>query len=62
VEKYPQLADVFLDFGVHCVGCYVSSYETIEQGILGHGFSEEELDEFLKEINTIIRDPSFSLS
>lgn len=53
VEKYPEGAEVLLDFGVGCVGCYVSEFETLEQGILGHGFSEEELDQVVADLNEI---------
>ena len=46
-----------MDYGVHCVGCSASSFETMEQGILGHGFSEGELMDILMEINDAIKNP-----
>jgi hybrid cluster-associated redox disulfide protein len=58
VREYPEVTDMFLDFGIHCVGCYVSEFETIEQGILGHGFAEEELEAFLTQLNEAINDPT----
>ena len=32
VKAYPQVANVFLKFGLHCVGCHVAYWETVEQG------------------------------
>lgn len=57
VRKHPFSVEVFMDYGVHCVGCHVSDFETLEQGILGHGFSEGELLELIDELNEIIKNP-----
>ncbi len=57
ISKYPYTSEVFMDYGVHCVGCSASSFETMEQGILGHGFSEGELMDILMEINDAIKNP-----
>jgi len=46
-----------MDYGVHCVGCHVSDFETLEQGILGHGFSEGELLDIINELNELILNP-----
>lgn len=51
VAKYPAVADVFLSYGLHCVGCHVNAYETIEQGSMGHGMTDEEVDEMVAEAN-----------
>ena len=53
VEKYPNAADLMANFGLHCFGCHANPYETIEAGVLSHGFSEEALNELLKELNTL---------
>ena len=57
-ENYPQkaakLADVMTNHGLHCVGCHVNVYETIEQGIMGHGMTKKELDSLLKGMNAVL--------
>lgn len=55
VMRYPQVADVFLSYGLHCVGCHVNAYETIEQGALGHGMSDEDVDEMVAEANLYLQ-------
>ncbi len=52
VAKYPQAATVFLKYGLHCVGCYVSPYETLEQGSLGHGMPRESFEKMIAEANS----------
>jgi hybrid cluster-associated redox disulfide protein len=51
VMRYPETIPVILSHGLHCIGCHVSPYESIEQGSLGHGMSEEEFEMLLKEVN-----------
>lgn len=58
VKKFPQAAEVFLEYGLHCVGCHVSYWETIEEGARGHGMSEEEIDMMVRDANQIITDPA----
>ena len=54
-EKSPLLAEIMMDFGIHCVGCGAASFETLEQGVLGHGFSEDQLDNLVNSLNNAIR-------
>jgi iron-sulfur cluster assembly protein len=51
VSKYPELVETLLSFGVHCVGCHVAHWESLEDGFRSHGMSEEEIDEALKILN-----------
>jgi len=37
VAEFPLAADVLTQFGLHCAGCGVNKYETIEQGANAHG-------------------------
>lgn len=57
-SKFPQkaqkLAQKITDTGLHCVGCQASTWETLEAGMLGHGYSEEEIDKLVKELNAIL--------
>ena len=57
ILKYPYSVEVFMDYGIHCIGCSAASFETMEQGILGHGFSEGELLDILKELNEMVLNP-----
>ncbi len=51
VEKFPESAEVMMNYGLHCIGCHVASWETIEQGALGHGMGEKEIEKMVNEMN-----------
>ena len=54
IEKYPDAAGVFSSYGIQCIGCHANPHEAIEQGALGHGMSEEEIDKMINEVNSVI--------
>ncbi len=51
VEQYPDLVEILLAEGVHCVGCGASYYETIGEGLAGHGKTQEEIDACITKLN-----------
>jgi len=54
VQKYPETAEVMLKYGLHCVGCHIAAWETIEQGALAHGLDKKKINEMLKEMNKVV--------
>lgn len=48
IEKYPETIKIFYDYGITCVGCFLASSETIEQGISAHGI---DVKKFIKDLN-----------
>lgn len=54
VEQYPETVPVLLEFGIHCVGCHASPYETLEQGMKGHGMSDEDVNSALEKLNAAL--------
>lgn len=56
VKKYPKIAEVMLKYGLHCIGCHVAAWETIEQGALGHGMSKKDLEKMVKEMNNVAKE------
>lgn len=55
IEKYPFASEVMLSYGLHCVGCHVNPYESLENGALGHGMSDEEIASLLQELNDLVK-------
>lgn len=51
LTKYPESWEVMQNCGLHCIGCHGAAFETIEQGSLMHGMSEEDVDKMVDEIN-----------
>ena len=38
LDKYPQAAPLFLQMGMHCLGCPASQAESLEEACMVHGF------------------------
>ncbi|MDO8727535.1 MAG: DUF1858 domain-containing protein [Candidatus Methanoperedens sp.] len=50
VTKYPESVMVFMKHGLHCVGCHVSAFESIEEGAMAHGI---DVDALVADLNKI---------
>ncbi|MBS3074732.1 DUF1858 domain-containing protein [Candidatus Pacearchaeota archaeon] len=59
-ERFPkhidELSEIMADYGLHCVGCQVNAYETLEQGCLGHGLDGKVVKNLVNDLNKIISD------
>ena len=52
LQKYPETFEVFLEHGLHCVGCSIAQFENIEQGAKAHGIDVKRLiNDLNKKIN-----------
>ncbi|MBU4241606.1 MAG: DUF1858 domain-containing protein [Nanoarchaeota archaeon] len=52
VEKWPNTAEVFAKHGMHCVGCAIASFESIQQGAEAHGM---DLGKLMKDLNEVAK-------
>jgi len=52
IKKYPKTVFVFIDYGLHCVGCPMAQPETIEEAAKLHRI---DLKKFLKDLNKTIK-------
>lgn len=51
LEALPQAQEIFAAHGLSCAGCHINVYETIEQGVLGHGMNSDDLSQILEDLN-----------
>lgn len=54
ISRFPETYEVLLGYGLHCIGCYVSAYETLEEGLMTHGFDKKEIGKIISELNKVI--------
>jgi len=38
-------------YGLHCTGCFLNAFDTLENGAKLHGLTDEDLDSMIEEIN-----------
>ena len=53
-QKGQRLAQEMTNAGLHCVGCQAATWETLEVGMLGHGFQEGEIEALIGRLNEIL--------
>lgn len=56
VGAFPGAADILMGYGLHCVGCHANAFETVEQGVMGHGYSQDDLKNLIEDINEAYQD------
>ena len=48
LQRFPQTMPVFGKYGMHCIGCSMSAFETIEQGAKVHRI---DVKKFVDDLN-----------
>jgi len=55
LEKYPELADVLVqEYGLHCVNCYISDFDTLREGASIHGIEDIFFEEMIEDLENRI--------
>lgn len=49
-----RIEQIFLEYGLHCIGCIASQVETIEVGAMAHGKTNKEIKEMINKINLLL--------
>lgn len=52
LRQYPQTVQIFLELGMHCLGCPSSTMESIEGAALTHG---RNVDDLVTHLNNAIK-------
>ena len=42
IDKHPEVVEILMGYGLHCVNCHFSEFDTLEDGALMHGIDDEE--------------------
>lgn len=63
VALCPESEHVLREWGLSCFGCAGSAFETLADGVRGHGFSEEDIAELIDDLNRLVAEmPERTLS
>lgn len=57
-HKSQRIAQEITNAGLSCVGCQAATWETLEAGMVGHGYTEEEIDHLVHLLNEILEEHS----
>ncbi len=56
ISSNPEVVPVLAQAGLHCIGCHVSTHESIEDGCKAHGFNDKQIDELVEKSNVRIKE------
>ena len=51
-SKHPETMEVFVKYGLHCIGCMAAQFENLEVGAKAHGI---DVDKLVKDLNKAIK-------
>lgn len=54
-QESPRAAQLLSDYGLHCISCFFSEFDTLENGAKLHGMSDEEMFSMINEINELLK-------
>ncbi len=52
LKQFPKSGAILAGYGLHCIGCRIGAFETLEQGAQAHGLSPDKIDAMIKDLNT----------
>jgi hybrid cluster-associated redox disulfide protein len=52
ITNFPSTEKILIQYGLHCVGCEVASFETIEDAASTHGL--KDLNKLLDDLNAAV--------
>ncbi len=55
--KAQRLSQEITNAGPHCIGCHAAVWETLEAGMYSHGKGEEQIEQLVKRLNTLLEEP-----
>mgnify|MGYP001589941889 FL=1 len=62
IQANPDSIDIMMRHGLHCIGCQVSTFESLEDGCRAHGMGDREIEEIVNEINGAVPEDSLTLT
>lgn len=55
IMEHPVVAEVLMDYGLHCVGCIAATFDSVEAGAKIHGMSDEDISEMVQRLNEVVQ-------
>ena len=49
LDKYPELAQVLMNCGMHCVSCFAAAMENLEEACLVHGLNPDTVLDYIND-------------
>ena len=54
IENRPETAEILMAYGLQCINCHFSEFDTLEDGAKIHGLSEEDIKMIIKDVKKVV--------
>lgn len=54
IDEHPEVQEILMEYGLHCAGCHFSEFDTLEDGAMMHGLSDENVDLMIRDVNETV--------
>lgn len=55
-ELHPRAGDILAAYGLHCIGCAYSEVETLEEGAIAHGLTDDDISNILIDLEDLLKE------
>jgi len=55
IKEYPETVEILMEYGLQCINCHFSEFDTLEDGAKIHGLGDEDIRLIIKDVNTILK-------
>lgn len=55
-DRAQRLSQEITNAGLHCIGCQAATWETLEGGMLGHGKTQEQIEDLVDRLNALLEE------
>jgi len=56
IENHPETAEILMAYGLQCINCHFSEFDTLEDGAKIHGLSDEDIKMIIKDVNKVLKE------
>jgi len=56
IENHPETQEILMSYGLHCAGCHFSDMDTLEDGAMMHGLTDEDIELMIKDVNKVVEE------
>ncbi len=57
IDLVPEAADILAGFNLGCAGCTMGGFESLNQGAMVHGLSEDDIQKIIDQLNSFATNP-----
>lgn len=55
LKNHPEAAEILMSYGLQCVNCHFSEFDTLGDGASMHGMSEKDIRLVIKDVNEVLK-------